>query len=233
MQSYNCCCCSVAQSCPTLCDPMDWPHAHQASLSPTISQSLAKFMSIASFMPSSHLILWCPLLLLPSVFPRIRDFSNESAVCIRLPKSWRFSFSSVFPLCIQGSFPLRLTSLISLLPKGLSGVFSSTTVWRHHFFGILPSVWSTIHDYWEDRRLDYTDLCWESNVSAFQHTVSVCHSFPAKKQSSSDFMAAVTIYSDLRAQEEEICHYFHIFPFYLPWSNGQDAMILVFFFFNI
>ena len=52
------------------------------------------------------------------------------------------------------------------------------------------------------------DLCWQSNVYAFQYTVEVCRRFPAKKQSSSDFMAAVTVHSDLRAQEEEICHYF-------------------------
>ena len=74
----------------------------------------------------------------------------------------------------------------------------------------------TAHAHWEDHSLDYMDLCWQSNVSAFQHTVYVCHSFPAKKQSSSDFMAAVTICNDCGAQEEEICHYFHLFPFYLP-----------------
>ena len=65
------------------------------------------------------------------------------------------------------------------------------------------------------------DLCWQSNVSAFQHTI--CHRFPAKKQSSSDFMAAVTVCSDFRAHEGEICHYFHFFPFHLPCSNGAMA----------
>ena len=70
-----------------------WTAAHQASLSLTISWSLPKFMSIALVMPSSHLNLWCPLLLLPSIFPSIRDFSNESAVCSRWPKYWSFSFS--------------------------------------------------------------------------------------------------------------------------------------------
>ena len=67
--------------------------AHQASLSLTISQSLPKFVFIASVMRSSHIILWCPLLLLPSIFPSIRDFSNEFSVCIRWPKYWSFSFS--------------------------------------------------------------------------------------------------------------------------------------------
>ena len=70
-----------------------WSTASQASLSFTISWSLPKFMSIASVMQSNHLILWCPLLLLPSIFPSIRDFSNESSVHIRLPEYWSFSFS--------------------------------------------------------------------------------------------------------------------------------------------
>jgi len=72
-----------------------WTASHQASLSLTISRNLPKFMFIASVIPSSHLILWCPLLLLPSIFPRMRDFSNESAVCIRWPKYWSFSFMSL------------------------------------------------------------------------------------------------------------------------------------------
>ena len=70
-----------------------WAAARQASLSLTISRSLPKFMSIASVMPFNHLILWHPLFLLPSIFPSIRDFSNELAVCIKWPKYWSFSFS--------------------------------------------------------------------------------------------------------------------------------------------
>ena len=81
---------SVTHSCPTLCDP--WTAAPQASLSTTNSQSLLKLMSIESVMPSNHLILCCPLLL-PSVFPSIRIFSNESVLSIRWPKYWSFSFS--------------------------------------------------------------------------------------------------------------------------------------------
>ena len=78
-------------SCPTLCDPMDCV-AHQASLSFTISWSLLKLMCIELVMPSNHLILCCPLLLLPSIFPSIRVFSNESALGIRWPKYWSYSF---------------------------------------------------------------------------------------------------------------------------------------------
>ena len=80
---------SVTQSCLTLCDLMDC----QASLSTTNSWSLLRFMSIESVMPSNHLILYQPLLLPPSVFPSIRVFSSESAVHIRWPKYWSFSFS--------------------------------------------------------------------------------------------------------------------------------------------
>ena len=81
----------IAQSCPTLCDPMDC--STPGPLSITNCQSLHKLMSIESVMPFNHLILCCPLLLLPSIFPSIRVFSNESALCIRWPKYWRFSIS--------------------------------------------------------------------------------------------------------------------------------------------
>ena len=76
------------------------------------------------------------------------------------------------------------------------------------------------------------DLCQLSNVSAFQHTVKVCHHFPDMKQLFSDFMAAVTIHSDFKAQEEEISHYFCFSPFYLHEVMGPDAMILVFLIFS-
>ena len=81
---------SVAQSCPAVCDPMDC--YCQASLSITNSRSLLKLMSIKLVMPSNHLILCHPLLLLPSIFPSIRVFPNESALRIRRPKDWSFSF---------------------------------------------------------------------------------------------------------------------------------------------
>ena len=83
-------CCSVAQSCPTLCDLMDYM---QASLSSTLSRSLLRFKFIESMMPFNHLVLCYPLLLLPSIFPSIRVLSRESALRIRWPKYWSFSFS--------------------------------------------------------------------------------------------------------------------------------------------
>ena len=101
---------------------------HQASLALTISRSLPKFMSIASVMPSSNLILWRSLLLLPSILLSIRDFTNEFASGDQ--NTGALASASVLPVSIQGWFPLRLTGLISLLSKGLSGVFSSTPVMR-------------------------------------------------------------------------------------------------------
>ena len=86
------CCCLVAKSCLQLFET-PWTAAHQTSLSLTIFQSLLKFMSIESMMLPNHLILCHPLHLLPSIFPSIRVFSNESAVCIRWPKYWSFNFS--------------------------------------------------------------------------------------------------------------------------------------------
>ena len=116
---------------------------------PALHYLLLKFRSTH---PSIHLILCHPLLLLPSIFPRIKVFSNELALCIRRPKCWSFSFSispsneySVLPT--EYWFPLRLTGLISLLPKGLSRVFSSTTVWKYQFFRAQLSLCSNSHIY--------------------------------------------------------------------------------------
>ena len=81
-------------SCLVMSDSVTpWTAAHKASLCITNSQSLLKLMSIESVMPSNHLTICHPLLLLPSIFPRIRVFSNELALCIRWPKYWRFNFS--------------------------------------------------------------------------------------------------------------------------------------------
>ena len=122
-----------------------WTAASQASLSFTISRSLLKLMSIESVKPSNHLILCHPLLLLTSIFPSIRVFSNESVLCIRWPKYWSFSFSTSPSINIQDWFLLQWTGWISLQSKGLSRVFSSTTVRKHQFFGTLPFLLSNSH----------------------------------------------------------------------------------------
>ena len=112
------CCSVVSDSAPP------WTVARQVPLSPTVIWSMPKFMSIELGMTFNHLILCCPLLLLPSIFPSIRVFSNELALHIRQPKYWSSASASVLPMNIQGCFPLGLTGWISLKSKRLSRVFS-------------------------------------------------------------------------------------------------------------
>ena len=134
-----------------------WTAAHQASLSVTSSQSLLKFMSIESEMPSNHLILCCPLLFLPSIFPSIRAFANESVLRIRWPKYWSFSFS-VSPsneysvlisfrmdwlnlLAVQGTLKSSPTPLFKSINSSLLSFLYSPTL-------------TSIHDYWKTHSLD-------------------------------------------------------------------------------
>ena len=122
-----------------------WITARQASLSITISRSSLRLTSIESVMPSSHLILGRPLLLLPPIPPSLRVFSNESTLRMRWPKYWSFSFSIIPSKEIQGWSPSEWTGWISLQYKGISGVFSKTTVQKHQFFGAQPSSQSDSH----------------------------------------------------------------------------------------
>ena len=122
-----------------------WTAAHGASLSITSSQSLLKLMSIKSVMPPNHLILCRPLLLLPSIHSSIRIFSNESALHIRWPKYWSFSFSISPSNEHPGLISLGWTGWISLQSKGLSRVFSNTTVQKHQFFSAQLSSQSNPH----------------------------------------------------------------------------------------
>ena len=107
---------SVAQSSPTLCNP--WTAVRQASLSITNSRSLLKLMAMKSAMPSNHLILWHPLHLLPSIFPSIRVFSNESALLIGWPKHWSFSFSINSSSEYSGLISFRMDWLDLLAVQG-------------------------------------------------------------------------------------------------------------------
>ena len=136
---------------------MAWTAAHQASLSITISQSLLELMSLESVMPSNHLILCGSLLLLSSIFPSIRIFSKKLALHIRWPTIK--ASASVLQMNIQNWFPLGLMGLISLQSKGLSRVFSNTTVQRDQFFSTQPSLWSSsrIHTwYWKNHSTNQT-----------------------------------------------------------------------------
>ena len=120
-----CCCCSVSH---VWLFATPWTAVRQASLSFSISRSLLKRMSIELVMPFNYPILCHPLILLPLIFPSIRVFFNESALRIRWPKYWTSASALVLPMNIQTWFPLGLTGLISLQFRGLSRVFSNTTV---------------------------------------------------------------------------------------------------------
>ena len=113
-----------------------WTTALQASLSFTMSQSLLKVMSIESVMPSSHLILCYPLLLLTSIFPSIRVFSKKLAICIRWPSIGASASASILPKSIQSWFSLGFTGLIFLLSKGLKSLL------QHHN-SKAPVLWSS------------------------------------------------------------------------------------------
>ena len=125
-------CCSVTQSCPTLCNPMDCSipdlpvHQHLPELAQTHVHWVSDIIN--------HLILCCPLLLPPSIFPSIRVFSNESVLASGGQNIGVSASASVLSMNIQGWFPLGLTGLISLQSKGLSRVFSNTTAQKHQFF---------------------------------------------------------------------------------------------------
>ena len=134
-----------------------WTAACQASLSITNSQSLPKLMSIESVMPSSHLIFCCPLLLLPSIFPSIRVFSDESALHIRWPKYWSFSLSISPSNEYSGLISFRIDWLDLLPVQGTLKSFSNTTVQKHQFFGtqfLYSPTLTSIHDYWKNYSLD-------------------------------------------------------------------------------
>ena len=123
--------------------PHAWTAAHQASLSLTVSQRLPKFMSIELVMLSNHLILCCPLLILPSIFPSIRVFSNDLALCIRWPKYWSFSLSISPSNEYLRLISFRINWFGLLAAQWTLRVFSNTTVQKRQFFGAQPSLRSS------------------------------------------------------------------------------------------
>ena len=134
-----------------------WTAAHQASLSITNTQSLLKLMPIKSVMPSNHLILCCPLLLLPSIFPSIRVFSNDSVLHIRWPKYWRFSFNISPSNEHPGLISFRIDWL-DLLAGQRTQESSPTPQFKSINSSALSFLYSptltSIHDYWKNHSFD-------------------------------------------------------------------------------
>ena len=141
-----------------------WTAAHQASLSFTISWSLLKLMSTESVMPSNHLILYCPLLLLPSIFPSIRVFSMSWLLASGGQSIEVSGSTSMFPMNIQEWFPLGLTGLISFPSKGLSKS-SPTPQFKSINLSVVSllygSTLTSINDYWKNHSFGYMHLFWK------------------------------------------------------------------------
>ena len=146
-----------------------WNAAYQASLSFTISPSLLNLMSIDSVMPSNNLILCCPILLLPSVFPSMRVFSNESALCIKWPKYWSFSISPSNEYSGLFSFRIDWFDLLAVQEtfKSLLQHHSSKASYSLALSLLYGSALTSIHDYWKNHGFDYIDFCQQSDASAY------------------------------------------------------------------
>ena len=187
-------------------------------------------MSIKSVMPSNHLILCRPLLLLPSIFSSIRVFSNESALHIRWPKycSFRFSISPSNEYSGLISFRIDWFDLLAVqgtLKSLLQHHRSKASILQHSGFFYGPTL-PSIHYYWENHSFDYMDLCCQvMSLFLIRCLAFFCHSFSSKKQTSFNFVAAVTICCDSRAKENKV---YHCFPIYLPWSDGTGCQDLCF-----
>ena len=152
-------CCSVAKLCPILCYPMDYSMPSSSVLH--YLRSLLRSMSIESMMLSNHLILCHPLLLLPSIFPSIRGFSNESALRIRWPKYWSFSISPSNEYSGLNSFRMDWLDLLAVqgtLNNLLQPQFKSINSLVLSF--LYSPTLTSIHDYWKTHSFDQTDLCW-------------------------------------------------------------------------
>ena len=141
---------SIAQSCITLCEPMGC--IMPGFLSFTISQSLFKLICIESMMPSNHLIFCCPLLLLPSIFPSIRIFSNESAVCIRWPKYWSFNFIISLAKEYSGLISFRtdwfdLLTVQGILKSLIQHHSSKASILQHSAFFIVQLSYPYVNNF--------------------------------------------------------------------------------------
>ena len=194
-----------------------WSTAHQASLSITNSQSPPKPMSTESVMPSNCLILCHPLLLLPSIFPSIRVFSNESALHIRWPKNWSFSFS-ISPC---NDYSALISFRIDWFDRAVQGTLKSllqhhsskaSILWHSAFFIVQLT---SIHDYWKNHSFDYMDFVGKV-MSLLFNTLSrfVIAFLPRSKCLLISWLQSLS--AVILEPKKIVCHCFCFFPIYLP-----------------
>ena len=210
--------------CSVVSDSL-WPHGLQQSRLPCPSLSPGVCSN------SCLLSLWCH----PTISSSVALFSSCSQsfpASGSFPMSWLFTIggqstgasdsASVCSVNIQGHFPLGWTSLVSLLSKGLSRVFSSTTIWKHQFLSTQSSLWSNFHIHtwlWKNHSFDYMDLCWQSDVSSllFNMLSSIIIAFlPGSKWLLISWLQSS---STVILEPNKVCHCFLLFPSYLPWSD--------------
>ena len=220
------CCCSVSKSCLTLCDRVDC--STPGFLFLHYLPGLLKLLSIESVMPLNHLILYCPLLILPTIFPSIRIFSNESDLHIRWPKYWGFSFSISPSNEYSGLISFRIDWFDLLAVQRTLKSFLQHQSSKASILWCSGSLWSNSYI--------HTWLLEKPQVGTLSAKWRLCFlkcclglsKFFSQGASIFNFMVAVTVYSDFGAQEKKICHGFHFFPIYLPWSDGTGCHDLSF-----
>ena len=218
----------VALLCLTLCDP--WTAACQASLFITNSQSLLKLMTIKSVMPSNHLILCHPLLLLPSIVPSIRVFSNES-LHISWPKYWSFSFSISPSNEHPGLIPFRMDWLDLCAVQGTSKsvlqhqLSKASILWHSAFFIVQLS-----HPYrTTGKTIAWTRWTFVDKVMSLVFNMLsrlVITFLPKSKCLLISWLQSPS--AVILELQKILCHCFHCFPIYLPWSDGTRCHDLCF-----
>ena len=212
---------SVVQfSCSVVSDSL-WPYESQHA------RSSLRLTSMESVMLSSHLIFCHPLLLLPQIPPSIKVFSNESTLCMRWPKYWSFSFSISPSNEYSG---LILTGWIPLQSKGLSRLFSNTTVLKHQFFSAQLSLYSNSHIHtWLLETIALTSWTLVGKVMSLLLDILSRLVITFLTRSKHLLISWLQSPSAVILEPPKIkSDSFYCFPVYLPWSDGTDAMIFVF-----
>ena len=207
-----------------------WTAVHQASLSITNSRSFLKLMSIESVMPFNPLILCHPLLILPSIFPSIRVFSNDSVLQIRWPKYRSFSFSISPSNEYSGLISFRMDWLDLLAVQGtlkslLQCHSSKASILRRSAFFIVQLS----HPYMTTGKSKVsTRKTFVGKVKYLLFNMMSSLVMTLLRRKCLNFMATVTICSDFGAQKSKVCHCFHCLPIYLLWSDGTRCHDLSF-----
>ena len=204
-----------------------WIAACQASLSITNSRSLLKLTSIESVMPSSHLILWRPLLLLPPIAPSIRVFSNESTLCMRWPKYWSFSFSISPYNEHPGLISFRMDWLDLLAVQGtLKSLLQhhsskASILWHSAFFTVqLSHPYMTTGKTIALTRWTFVDKVMSLLLNMLSRLVITF--FPRSKRLLISWLQSPSTVI-LEPRKIKVSHCFHCFPIYFPWSDGTGC----------